>query len=295
MVSLFIRRLLILLSTAFSAQSQYSGYSLKQTGDPNSVVYNTSSTTSNATLNLTPDVFLNASVSVGEIDILVANLSAKINLDAQVLSLLKFNAGVAAQIDRVSLTIQNVSAFAQLEVRLGNLVSMIDDVLDSIDLNPVIATLGQDVGNLVNTTVSGLSGSGATQTSKNNLTARSTPPLGPSFVLTENILYSVNNYEGDTHTNRILAQNGNIVDEMLNNEGVVSSDKVVGSYATDMTPTGFDQQVTINGVVYRETEWDYAPIPGLSIVAAIFQDADGTVVATRVLAEARGGGYSTID
>lgn len=45
-----------------------------------------------------PDVYLNASVSVGEISILVANLTAKVNLDAQVLSLLYFNAGVTASV-----------------------------------------------------------------------------------------------------------------------------------------------------------------------------------------------------
>jgi hypothetical protein len=287
-MSLLIWRLLFSICVALPVYSQYSGYSLTQTGDPNAVVYNTSGTPSTANVSTVPDVFLHASVTVGEIDLLVANLSAKINLDAQVLNLLQFNAGVTAQIDRVSLVIQNITAFAQLEARLENLVSMINDVLNSVDLNPIIATLGQDVGNLVNQTVGGLTGG--------NLVARSASPLGESFVLADNILYSINNYQGNAHTNRILAQNGDIVDESLNNDGVVSGSKVVGSYATDMTPNGFDQEVTINGVVYRELEYDYTPIPGLSVVAAVFQDlTTGSVVGTRVIAEARGGGYSTIE
>jgi hypothetical protein len=289
-MSLLIWRLLFSICVALPVYSQYSGYSLTQTGDPNAVVYNTSGTPSTANISSVPDVFLNASVSVGEIDLLVANLSAKINLDAQVLNLLTFNAGVTAQIDRVSLIIKNITAFAQLEARLENIVSMINDVLNSIDLNPVIATLGQDVGNLVNQTVGGLTNS------VGGLVARAASPLGESFVLADNILYSVNNYQGNAHTNRVLAQNGDIVDESLNNDGVVSGSKVVGNYATDMTPNGFDQEVTINGVVYRELEYDYTPIPGLSVVAAVFQDlTTGSVVGTRIIAEARGGGYSSIE
>jgi hypothetical protein len=291
-MSFFTTRVLSLFILILPAFAQvFTNSSLTQTGDPGSAVYNTSGTLSNATAGV-PDVFLNASVSVGEIDLLVANLSVKINIDAQVLNLLQFNAGVTAQIDRVQLTIQNITAFAQLEARLGNIVLMINDVLNSLDLNPILATLGQDVGNLINTTVGGLTGGNGASTG--TLTARSSSPLG-DFVLIDNVLYSINNYEGNTHTNRILAHNGDIVDESLDNDGHVTGQTVVGNYATSMTPNGYDKPVTINGVTYRETEYDYTPIPGLSIVAAIFQDTSGTVVAARVLAEARGGGYSTIE
>jgi hypothetical protein len=64
-------------------------------------------------------------VHVGEIHIEVQNLTAKINLDAQVLQLLSFNAGVDLSIDRVNLLIQNVTAKVILEARLANLVLMI--------------------------------------------------------------------------------------------------------------------------------------------------------------------------
>jgi len=64
-------------------------------------------------------------VHVGEIHIEVQNLTAKINLDAQVLQLLSFNAGVDLSIDRVNLLIQNVTAKVLLEARLANLVLMI--------------------------------------------------------------------------------------------------------------------------------------------------------------------------
>jgi len=202
---------------------------------------------------------------------------------------LTFNAGVVAQVDRVQLVIQNITAYVHLEARLENLVLMINDVLNSLDLNPVLATLGQDVGNLVNQTVGGLTGGGGS--GGGNLTARSLD----EFPLSENILYSVNNYEGNTHTNRVLFPNGDIVDQELDNDGQVHSQTVVGTYATEMSFNGFNQSVTIDGQYLRELEYNYAPIPGLSIVAAVFQDASGNVVKARVLAEARGGGYSSID
>jgi hypothetical protein len=294
-MSFLLRSLGLLLLTAAPIHCQtstiysVSNYSLTETGDPDSVVYDTSGTPANVSMTVPPDVFLNASVTVNEIDLLVANLSAKINLDAEVRSLLTFNAGVVAQIDRVQLVIQKISAYAHLEVRLENLVLMIDKVLNSVDLNPVLATLGQDVGNLVNQTVGGLtSGTGG---SGGNLTARSVN----QFPLSDNILYSVNNYEGNTHTNRVLFQNGDIVDQELDNDGQVHSQRVVGTYASEMSFNGFNQSVLVNGQYLQELEYNYAPIPGLSIIAAVFKDANGKVVKARVLAEARGGGYSSIE
>lgn len=95
-----------------SADDGYIGYSLSSTGDTaDDVIYSTDSTPANvSTTDPPPDVELNATVSVGEIDIVVSNLTAKVNLEVQVLQLLQFNAGVDASIDRVSLTIKNVTA-----------------------------------------------------------------------------------------------------------------------------------------------------------------------------------------
>ena len=129
--------------------SGYVGYNLTLEGDQDSVIFATENTRASET-NRTfpePDVFLNASVSVEEINIEVDELTAKINLDLQVLQLLQFNAGVDLSVDKVQLLIQNVSAKVLLEARLENLVAMVDDVLGSLDLNPIIATLGQGVIN----------------------------------------------------------------------------------------------------------------------------------------------------
>jgi hypothetical protein len=271
-----------LISAQSTTGSGYTDYSFSMTGDPDSVVYDTSSTQANVSVTFPePDVYLNASVYVGEIDLDVSNLTAKINLDAQVLELLQFNAGVDVSIDRVSLLIQNVSAEVKLEARLTNLVLMIDDVLSSIDLNPVIATLGQDIGDIVNTTLGGLS------TRDSN--------LGPlSYNLANNILYSINDYSGRTHTNRILAQNGSIVDESLDNDGNIYSRKVVGDYSRDMTFSGYNQSVTLNSEVDSELEYVYTPFNGINVISAIYINAAGKVVATQVLSESGGGGTSTV-
>lgn len=283
---------LSVLAQSISDSDGYTGYhlSIREDGEPTAVLYETANTQPNVSDSVPePDVFLNASVSVGEIDIEVQNLTAKINLDAQVLKLLSFNAGVDLGIDRVRLLIQNVSAKVLLEARLENLVLMINDTLSSIDLNPVIATLGQDVGNLVNTTVGTLSG-GNTGTEGSNLGTRDLL----SYELEHNILYSVNDYSGNTHTNRILAQDGNIVEQRLDNDGNVQLRTVVGNYAKDMTFNGFNRTVTRNGQQVEELEYVYQPFIGLSAVAVIFINEAGAVVGTQLLSESGGGGTSTI-
>ncbi|MCJ1421339.1 hypothetical protein MMC32_007702 [Xylographa parallela] len=254
-------------------------------GDPGSVIYETSSTPADVSPTVSqPDVYLNASVSVGEIDITVSNLTAKINLQAQVLQLLQFNAGIDLSIDRVSLKIQNVSAKVLLEARLENLVLMINDTLSSLDLNPILATLGQDVGTIVNETVGGLTGS----------TSQSSAVVPRSFELANNILYSINDYSGNTHTNRILTQSGNIIDQSLNNDGQISSQQIIGTYLGDMTFNGYSQSVVRNGQTVRELEYVYTPINGLSVVSAVYVDEANAVVATQVLSESSAGGSSSV-
>ncbi|KAL9110128.1 MAG: hypothetical protein Q9227_005322 [Pyrenula ochraceoflavens] len=290
---------LTLLSPLAIAQDGYIGYSLSERGDQESVVYDTVSTPYNgSTTSPPPDVYLNASVHVGEIDILVANLTAQVNLAAEVKSLLTFNAGVDASIDRVSLLIQNVTARVTLEARLSNLVLMVNDVLNSLDLNPVIATLANDVGGLVNETASGLTGAlGGSSSSSGGATASNSSSsglAGRGFGLLDNILYSVNDYSGNTHTNRILEQNGDLVDQSLNNYGHITGSRLVGNVKTDMTFTGHNVTIVRNGESQRELEFLYKPFAGLQVVSLVYTDNTGLVVGTKVLSEIEGGGTSTI-
>ncbi|KAL6703844.1 hypothetical protein ACN47E_008978 [Coniothyrium glycines] len=297
-----------LLAVCQSGSDGYSGYKLdiRQDGDPLAVLYETENTTPNVSaLVPEPDVLLNASVRVGEIFVGVDNLTAKINLDAQVLSLLQFNAGVDLSIDKVSLLIQNVTAKVYLEARLGNLVKMVSDVLDSIDLNPVIAELGNGLGSIINDTAGlvgdiggGLTGGGGGSNNSTPTSASAKAKRGTDFHqwdLRNNILYSLNNFEGNTHTRRVLAQNGDIVEQTLNNYGSISRSTVVGSYEKDMRFNGFNESVTFKGDVVREEEYIYEPFPGLFSVSGVFKDkTTGEVVGTQLLAEARGGGSASI-
>ena len=294
-------RLALILSFVLPVVAQtneggYIGYQLQRRGDQDSAVYETANTPSNASDYPPPDVFLNASVSVGEIDIEVDNLSAQVNLQAQVLQLLDFNAGVTASIDSVRLQIQNISAKVLLEARLENVVSMIDDVLSSIDLNPVIATLGEDVGDLVGNIGDGLtggSGSGSGGSNGTNITARGVSSA-EDYDITHNVLYSINDYSGNAHTNRILEQDGSIVDESLDNDGNITGQRIIGNYATDMTFTGHNITSTVNDVPGRELEYTYMPAPGISAICAIYTDVTGKVLKTQVISETRAGGGSTI-
>jgi hypothetical protein len=297
--------LLQLTLSQSASDSGYTDYTLNIRDNEDTVIYETASTPANNATFGPPDVFLNASVHVGEINLLVANLTAQINLDVQVLNLLQFNAGVDLSIGRVNLNIRNVSAFVRLEARLENVVSMINTTLSSVDLNPVLATLGDAVGDLtgelggaLGSTTGSSSSSNTTgsttnssTTNTNSLTERSLDP----FTLAENILYSVNDYSGNTHTNRIFAQNGDLVDQSLDNNGFVYNAQVVGNFASDMTFTGRERTgVVIDGQSTTEKEYAYIPFAGLEVVSHVYFGAGGDVVATRVFVEIEGGGTSTI-
>ncbi|EAA33524.1 hypothetical protein NCU08522 [Neurospora crassa OR74A] len=310
----------------------YIGYRLTHRGDPESAIYETANTGSDPDLILPedPDVYLNASVSVGLIDIEVDNITAKVNLDAKVLSLLHFSAGVDASIDRVKLRIENVSAKVELEARLENVVAMVDDVLRSIDLNPIIATLGQGVGKIVDgvgdVVVGGGESGDASGKAGNNLPVKEVP-LGArgasgdehehdlsrrvpaaghghgsgedhdpfNYNLEHNILYSVNNYQGNKHRNRRLDQNGDIFDEYLDNDGNEQSRQVVGYYKDDMTFNGHNRTIEVDGKVKEfELQYEYKPFPGIEAICWIYVDTEGKVVRTKVISEAQGGGTSTV-
>lgn len=287
---------------AFAKGDGYYGYRLERRGeDEESAIYETESTTSGTRpLNEEPDVYLNASVSVGEISVDVQNLTAKVNLDAKVLNLLKFNAGVAASIDRVRLGIYNVTAKVELEARLGNILTMVGDVLDSIDLNPVIATLGDGltdvvdgIGDIIDGDNGGGNGNGTGN--GNGADEEALRKRDLSFRMENNILYSVHDFSGSAHTNRVLAQNGSIVDVYLNNQGVERRRRVVGHYSRDMSFTGHNRTISRDdGSTEFELQYLYAPYPGLEAYSNIYVEPNGNVVSTRIVAEAEGGGTATI-
>jgi hypothetical protein len=278
--------------------SGYVGYNLTLEGDQDSVIFATENTRASET-NRTypePDVFLNASVSVEEINIEVDELTAKINLDLQVLQLLQFNAGVDLSVDKVQLLIQNVSAKVLLEARLENLVAMVDDVLGSLDLNPIIATLGQGVSDIVNETAGAVGGILDGVSGGENNSSASSSSAKRSIQLDNGILYSISDFTGSAHTNFILSQSGDILAQDLDNNGKVSGSRVAGSYAKDMTFTGHEETVEFRGESVLGKRYRYDPIHGVEAVVEVFfeEDGDGEVVGTRILSELEAGGFATV-
>jgi hypothetical protein len=165
---------------------------------------------------------------------------------------------------------------------------MISDVLDSLDLNPILATLGQDISNITNTTIGAVGSLGGSSTS-----TASKRSLQIDYELEHNILYSINDYSGNMHTNRILAQNGSIVDQKIDNSGSVTSQSEVGNFKTDMRFNGYNTTVTRDGQKVREEGYAYEPYNGLSVVSAVYTDGTGVVIGTQVLSESLGGGSSS--
>jgi len=81
--SCFAVALLFALASSTRAQSSastsgYVGYNLTLEGDQNAVVFSTDDTRPNVTNETDPDVYLNATVHVTEIDLQVDNLTAKV-------------------------------------------------------------------------------------------------------------------------------------------------------------------------------------------------------------------------
>lgn len=199
------------------------------------------------------------------------------------LNLLTFNAGVDLSIDKVRLLIENVTAKVLLEARLENLVAMVNSTLNSIDLNPIIAELGESLGDITDSVGGLLDG-----------TTSSLAERSLSFELEHNILYSTNNYRASRHTNQILAQSGDIIAQHLDNDGNELGEQVIGNYKSDMTYNGEEFETEFEGQEVTAREYFYDPYHGISAVSLVYINGAGDVVGTQVIAESFGGGSSSI-
>ena len=186
-------------------------------------------------------------------------------------------------IDKVRLLIENVTAKVLLEARLENLVAMVNSTLNSIDLNPIIAELGESLGDITDSVGGLLDGS------TSSLAERSL-----SFELEHNILYTTNNYRASRHTNQILAQNGDIVAHHLDNDGNDLGEQVIGNYKSDMAYNGEEFETHLEGQEVMAREYVYDPYHGISAVSLVYINGAGDVVGTQVIAESFAGGSSTI-
>ncbi|CAF9931284.1 MAG: hypothetical protein GOMPHAMPRED_005868 [Gomphillus americanus] len=179
-------------------------------------------TASNAPPNYTEtDVYLNVpQLSVGKIELEVDNLSADINLNANVAQLVQINAGVKVAVQKVNITITEIDAQLELVVRLGHLVDIVQRVFSSLDLNPLLISALNNVTSIV----------------------------GEVIGVVDGLLGSVTN--GGKTLNFIIDNLGNIVQEVTDSAGQVAN-TIVGDYLTNMTFTG--TQKTLSGGLLQKT------------------------------------------
>lgn len=105
----------------------------------------------------------------------------------------------------------------------------------------------------------------------------------------------MNDYSGNTHTNRVLAQSGELYDVKLDNDGNEKTRSLTGYYSDDMTFTGHNRTISVAGEVKEfELQYLYTPLPGIESVCWIYVSPAGKVTRTMVIAEAFGGGSSTL-
>ncbi|CCF33251.1 hypothetical protein CH063_05480 [Colletotrichum higginsianum] len=215
-------------------------------------------TTTNPSSTAPPDVHLKVpELSVGRIELDVDNLSAEVNLAAEIAKLVTINAGVQVAVEKVNITIVDVRAELELVIRLGHLVDIVNRTLASLDLNPLLINLLDTVGDVVDDVVGAVDG----------------------------LLGSIVN--GDTKINFLIDNLGNIVQEVAN-AGTTALSTIIGNYQQNMTLTGSQKDLG-NGLVQKT--YEYAPLSAL--VNIVFNTLGQVVRATVVKGGGSGSGSST--
>lgn len=195
--------------------------------------------------NQPPDVHLLVpELSVGRIELDVEELKADINLAANVAQLVSINAGIAVSVQKINITIADVSAELELTVRLGHLVDIVNRVFESLDLNPLLISAIGNVTDLIGSVVGAVDG----------------------------LLGSIT--QGGTTLNFLIDNLGNIVQEVVGTAGSTVS-TIVGDYLTNMTFTGVTEQLS-NGLTQKT--YSYAPLNAL--VDIVFNTLGQVVQAT---------------
>jgi hypothetical protein len=163
-------------------------------------------------------------LSVGRIELDVDNLRADINLAAEIANIVTLNVGVQVGIEKVNITIADVHAELELIIRLGKLVEVVNRTLASLDLNPLLINLLNEVGDVVDSVVGAVDG----------------------------LLGSI--LQGNSKINFLIDNLGNIVQEVVGEAGgLVSS--IVGNYQSNMTYTGVEKSLG-NGLTQKTYKYD---------------------------------------
>jgi hypothetical protein len=216
---------------------------------------------------------------VERIHLNVANVDARLSLNARVANLVRVTAGADVHLGEVDLTIQGVRAQVLLLVDLDNVVYVVDQALTFVDENPQIVS--QLVGTVNSTlgTVGGVANQalrpggvadqavGAVGQTLNNVTA-------PGGVLSQTV-----NTLGQT-VQRTVDASGNIVERTLNTAGGVVNTRTVGRLLD--LPVIRETSNSAGQAVRRVRDESGA-------VIEFVVDEAGRVVRSRVVSQATGG------
>lgn len=135
-------------------------------------------------------------------------------------------------VQNINLTIADVDVQLELVVRLGHLVDIVNRVFQSVDLNPLIVSIGNATESLVGDVVSAVDGLLGTIT------------------------------QGGTTLSFVVDSLGNIVQQVTGATGGATGalDQIVGNFRQNMTATGAAQQLG-NGLT-KQT-YSYSPLNAL--------------------------------
>lgn len=166
MQSLLSFRMLVLFFLSFATQILAQSATSSATAPPTAsssrrpVTNGTTTTPPDvSTTSTPPDVYLNVpELHVGRIELDVEQLQADINLNAKVAGLVTVNAGVQVAVQKINITIADVDANLELVVRLGHLVDIVERVFESLDLNPLLIGLINNVTSLVGEVIGAVDG-----------------------------------------------------------------------------------------------------------------------------------------
>ncbi|KAF1980424.1 hypothetical protein BU23DRAFT_495864 [Bimuria novae-zelandiae CBS 107.79] len=255
MQSLLSLRMLALFFLSFAAQILAQSATSSVIAPPMSS--STSSPFTNGISTTPPDVYLNVpELHVGRIELDVEQLQADINLNAKIASLVTINAGVQVSVQKINITIADVDANLELVVRLGHLVEIVERVFESLDLNPLLIGLVNNVTNLVGDVIGAVDG----------------------------LLGSIT--QGGKTLNFLVDNLGNIVQEVAGGAGGGLS-QIIGNYQQNMTQVGDIKQIG-NGLIQKTFSYD-----PLSALVDIVFNAAGQVVQATVQKKNGGGGSSS--
>lgn len=209
------------------------------------------------TTSTAPDVYLNVpELHVGRIELGVEELQADINLNAKVAGLVTINAGVQVSVQKINVTIADVDVNLELIVRLGHLVDIVERVFESLDLNPLLIGLINNVTDLVGDVIGAVDG----------------------------LLGSIT--QGGTTLNFLIDNLGNIVQEVVGGAtGGLS--QIVGNFRLNMTQVGDEKKIQ-NGLVQKTFAYD-----ALNALVDIVFNTAGQVVQAVVQKKKPGGGTPT--